>query len=72
MADEFQTKIESISKLHGAELDNALKLITKELDASSISTLKKAEFREKVQVLKKAFLEADKAQKAAQTKEVCY
>ncbi|GBB93113.1 hypothetical protein RclHR1_02110012 [Rhizophagus clarus] len=69
VSEEFQTKIDSISKLKGAELDNALKSITKELDASNISALKKAELREKLQGLKKAFAEADKAQKAAQTKE---
>ncbi|RGB30544.1 alanyl-tRNA synthetase [Rhizophagus diaphanus] len=69
ISEEFQTKIDSISKLKGVELDNALKSITKELDASNISALKKSEFREKIQGLKKAFAEADKAQKAAQTKE---
>ncbi|CAG8495140.1 7842_t:CDS:10 [Funneliformis mosseae] len=69
IADEFRNKINTISKLQGAELDNALKLLTRELDASSISALKKAEFREKIQSLKKAFLEADKAEKAARTKE---
>ncbi|CAB4397210.1 unnamed protein product [Rhizophagus irregularis] len=69
ISEEFQTKVDSISKLKGVELDNALKSITKELDASNISALKKSEFREKIQGLKKAFAEADKAQKAAQTKE---
>ncbi|CAI2178574.1 17346_t:CDS:10 [Funneliformis geosporum] len=37
--------------------------------ADDISALKKAEFREKIQSLKKAFIEADKAEKAARTKE---
>ncbi|CAG8612833.1 13378_t:CDS:2, partial [Racocetra fulgida] len=44
VADEFRIKIDNISKLQGAELDSALKLVSKELDASNISSLKKSEY----------------------------
>ncbi|CAG8798727.1 37010_t:CDS:2, partial [Racocetra persica] len=44
VADEFRIKIDNISKLQGAELDSVLKLVSKELDASNISSLKKSEY----------------------------
>lgn len=70
VADEFKIKIDNISKLQGAELDSALKQVSKELDASDISSLKKSEYRETLNELRKAFNDSDRARKAAQTKEV--
>ncbi|CAG8472517.1 17535_t:CDS:10 [Acaulospora colombiana] len=71
LAEEFKINFDNISKLKGVELDAALKQILKELDASNISALKKAEFRLNHEKLKKAFIDADRAQKAAQAKEAC-
>ncbi|CAG8545966.1 2316_t:CDS:10 [Diversispora eburnea] len=66
--EEFQIKFDNLLKLQGNELDASLKQISKELDASSISALKKSEFRTKHEKIKKTFIEADRAQKAAQAK----
>ncbi|CAG8606538.1 7151_t:CDS:10 [Cetraspora pellucida] len=70
VADEFRIKIDNISKLQGVELDSALKQVSKELDASNISSLKKSEYRETLNELRKVFNDSDRAKKAAQTKEV--
>ncbi|CAG8498843.1 14629_t:CDS:10 [Acaulospora morrowiae] len=70
LAEEFQVKFDNLSKLKGTELDASLKQILKELDASNISALKKSELRLTHEKLKKAFIEADRAQKATQAKEV--
>ncbi|CAG8492710.1 7812_t:CDS:10 [Paraglomus occultum] len=70
LADEIQTKLVHIQTLSGTGLDNALKEFTRELDASTISALKKAQLREVVGALRKKLVEADKAQNAAQTKEI--
>ncbi|CAH1759723.1 5299_t:CDS:10 [Entrophospora sp. SA101] len=56
IAEEFQNRFTQISKLQGAELDNELKKITKDLDASNISAIKKSELRETLQLLKKSFV----------------
>ncbi|CAG8566504.1 3994_t:CDS:10 [Ambispora leptoticha] len=69
-AQEFELKFQHLQRLEGLELDDAIKEVSKELDASSISAVRKAEFRDTLNVLRKKFADADKALKAAQTKEV--
>ncbi|KAK9768732.1 Alanine--tRNA ligase [Basidiobolus ranarum] len=69
LANQFEVKLENLKKLSGAELDTALKVISKELDGLAISLSRKATFRETFSTIKKQFDDADKAQKAAQVKQ---
>ncbi|ORX99184.1 alanyl-tRNA synthetase [Basidiobolus meristosporus CBS 931.73] len=69
LANQFEVKLEGLKKLDGAELDTALKVVSKELDTLAISLGRKASFRETFSAIKKQFDDADKAQKAAQVKQ---
>ncbi|KAL0073285.1 alanyl-tRNA synthetase [Phycomyces blakesleeanus] len=68
-AKEFVTKIDKLEKLSGADLDAALKVVSKELDALTISAVTKAEYRERFNKTKKTFDDSEKARKAEQVKE---
>ncbi|KAI7867818.1 alanyl-tRNA synthetase [Spinellus fusiger] len=65
----FTGKLDRLTTLSGSELDAELKVVSKELDALSISAVTKAEYRTRFNGIKKAFDEADKARKAEQVKE---
>ncbi|KAG9306711.1 hypothetical protein G9A89_004258 [Geosiphon pyriformis] len=69
-AQDFDSKLQRLQKLRGVDLDSGIKEVSKELDGSSISAVRKAEFRDIITILRKNFADAEKALKAAQTKEV--
>ncbi|KAI9499253.1 alanyl-tRNA synthetase [Zychaea mexicana] len=68
-AKAFESRLDELEKLSGSALDAALKAVSKDLDALVISTVTKAEFRERFNKVKKAFVEADKVLKNQQNKE---
>jgi alanyl-tRNA synthetase len=70
VAQEYSDQVQSVSKLQGSELGKALKSLGKELDAAVIPALVKAQLRDNFASIKKRFDDADKARKAAETKEV--
>ncbi|KAI9319073.1 alanyl-tRNA synthetase [Dichotomocladium elegans] len=69
LANEFEKKLDQLEKLTGAALEAALKTVSKDLDSIAISTVTKAEYRERFNKIKKAFVDADKALKNQQFKE---
>lgn len=70
LADAFESRLIDLGKLPvGAELDSQLKLVSKELDGLFISVVRKSVFRDRFNVIKKNFDDADKAAKAQQVKD---
>lgn len=70
LAKSFESRLDELEKLTaGPELDAALKTIAKDLDSIAISTVTKAEFRERYNKVKKAAVNAGKALAAQQLKE---
>ncbi|KAI8078258.1 alanyl-tRNA synthetase [Gilbertella persicaria] len=68
-AQTFVGKLDRLEKLNGSELEAALKVVSKELDAAVISSVAKAAFRDRFAQIKKTFDNAEKARKAEQIKE---
>ncbi|RCI02953.1 Alanine--tRNA ligase [Rhizopus stolonifer] len=68
-AQTFVGKLDRLEKLIGSELEAALKIVSKELDAAVISSVAKAAFRDRFAQIKKTFDNAEKARKAEQIKE---
>ncbi|KAG0162703.1 Alanine--tRNA ligase [Apophysomyces sp. BC1034] len=68
-AKAFVAKLEKLERINGDELESQLKVVSKELDELAISTVTKAEFKDRFGKIKKAFDDADKARKAKQVKE---
>ncbi|CDH55480.1 alanyl-trna synthetase [Lichtheimia corymbifera JMRC:FSU:9682] len=70
LAKSFESRLDELEKLGaGPELDTALKTVAKDLDSIAISTVTKAEFRERYNKVKKAAVNAGKALAAQQLKE---
>lgn len=70
LAKSFESRLVELEKLSvGPALDEALKTIAKDLDTIAISTVTKAEFRERYNKVKKAAVNAGKALAAQQLKE---
>ncbi|KAI9278638.1 alanyl-tRNA synthetase [Phascolomyces articulosus] len=68
-AKAFESRLDELDKLKGSALDAALKIVSKDLDALPISTVTKAEFRDRFNKVKKAFVEANKVLMNQQNKE---
>lgn len=68
VADDFEKKLQHISKLSGPAQEQAVKEAKTQLETLTISTVRKHSFKETIATISKALLEADKALKAAQLK----
>ena len=68
-AEAFVSKLDQLEKLSGSELESALKVVSKELDAVVISSVAKAAFRDRFAQIKKTFDASEKIRKAEQVKE---
>ncbi|KAI9281860.1 alanyl-tRNA synthetase [Sporodiniella umbellata] len=63
-------RLDRLETLSGASLETELKVVSKEIDQAVISSVSKAEYRERFAVIKKSFDHAEKLRKAEQVKEV--
>jgi ribosomal protein L12E/L44/L45/RPP1/RPP2 len=70
VADALAVRLGVLPKLQGKELEEAIKVLTKDVDAAEISASRRNDFRGLLDQARKIFDEADKAKKAAEAKEV--
>jgi len=68
LADALQTKLDKIEASSGKDKDSGLKAYTVELNQSDISTLRKAELKDRLASIRKAFDKEVKDREAALTK----
>lgn len=70
LADSFSIRLDALSKLDfSPQLEEQIKVVSKDLDALQISAARKVEFRDVFNGIKKNFDDRDKARKASEIKE---
>lgn len=70
--ERFEKKVQEIVNLEGAPLNAAVNTLRTELEASQVGYVQKDKIRGQLDVLKKKFDDADKAQKAAILEQVLF
>ncbi len=68
-ASEYEKTVLDLKKLQGVALENALKVVGKDLSAATLPTVRKSQLRAIYDGIKKEFDDADKARKVKEAKD---